>query len=173
LVLGWACVEKGFSRDSGLGTRYIAAIPALREAAMSLPGFPGLFLPLLVVLASCSQAAPVFKVSGKATFRGKPLTTGKVAFHHTDAKSPLVIGDIGPDGTYQLTTRKPGDGAAPGQYTVTVTSMLPGKGVEGIDQDYRPPQPLIPLKYMRLDETPLSASVEAKEQNVIDLNLAP
>jgi hypothetical protein len=56
---------------------------------------------------------------------------------------------------------------------VTVTSMLPGKGVEGIDKDYKPPQPLIPLKYMRLDETPLTATVEAKQQNTIDLHLAP
>jgi hypothetical protein len=136
-------------------------------------GFQVLLALLVFPLASCAKSAPVYKVSGKATFRGKPLTTGKIAFHHTDAKSPLVIGEIGPDGTYQLTTSKTGDGAAAGQYTVTVTSMLPGKGVEGIDQDYRPPQPLIPLKYMRLDETPLTATVEVKEQNIIDLHLVP
>lgn len=140
---------------------------------MPLPGFRVIYLLLFFAVLGCAKPAPTYKVVGKASFRGKPLTTGKVAFHHTDAKSPLVLGEIGPDGAFELTTIKPGDGAAPGQYTVTVTSMLPGKGVEGVDPDYRPPQPLIPLKYMRLDETPLTATVEAKDQNVINLNLAP
>src|SRR5262245_41349482 len=118
---------------------------------------------LAILLAlGCSKPAPVYKVTGKVTFRSQPLTTGTVAFHHMDAKSPLVLGQIGSDGTFQLTTRRPGDGAAPGEYHVTVTSMKPGIGVEGIDKDYRPPQPLIPLKYMRLDETPLKATVEPK-----------
>ena len=155
-----------------------AARPPLDSPSANLRPVAQVLLVGCVLLIGCAQfgcakPAPVYKVSGKAMFRGKALTTGKIAFHHTDAKSPLVLGDIGPDGTYLLTTRNPGDGAAPGDYTVTVTSMLPGKGVEGVDSDYRPPQPLIPLRYMRLDETPLKATVEAKELNVIDLNLAP
>jgi hypothetical protein len=126
-----------------------------------------------LALAGCSQAPPVYKVSGSVNYRGKPLTTGVVAFHHTDGRSPLVKGDIAADGTFQLTTHRPGDGAAPGEYRVTVTSMTPGKGVEGIDKDYQPPQPLIPLKYMRLDETPLTARVQAQDANVIHLDLTP
>ena len=127
----------------------------------------------LAAASGCSQPPPIYKVSGKVTYQAKPLTTGVVAFHHTDAKSPLVTGEIGSDGVYQLTTRRKGDGAAPGQYQVTVTSMTPGRGIEGVDKDYRPPQPLIPLKYMRLDETPLQATVEPKEENVINLTLTP
>ncbi len=127
----------------------------------------------LAVLASCAKPPPLFKVSGKAVYKGKPLTTGVVGFHHTDAKSPLVTGQIGEDGTFELTTKRPGDGAAPGEYTVTVTSMLPGHGVEGMDKDYRPPQPLIPLKFMRLDETPLRATVEPRNDNVVNLTLVP
>lgn len=127
---------------------------------------------LLAAVGACSKAPPLYKVSGKASFRGKALTTGTVAFHHTDAKSPMVTGEIRADGTYDLTSKRPGDGALPGEYMVTVTSMLPGKGIEGVDADYQPPKPLIPLKYMRLDETPLKATVEPKD-NVIDLSLSP
>ena len=126
----------------------------------------------VAAIAGCSKSPPVYKVTGKASFRGQPLSTGMVAFHHTDAKSPMVTGEIRSDGSFELTTKRPGDGALPGDYRVTVTSMLPGKGVEGIDKDYQPPKPLIPLKYMRLDETPLKATVEPKD-NVIDLSLSP
>jgi hypothetical protein len=51
--------------------------------------------------------------------------------------------------------------------------MTPGKGVEGMDKDYQPPKPLIPLKYMRLDETPLTAAVEPKHDNVVNIALVP
>src|SRR6266850_5078770 len=117
----------------------------------------------LTIVAGCDQSPPIYKVRGTVAYQGKPLNTGVVAFHHTDAKSPLVKGEIGPGGTFQLTTRRPGDGAAAGDYQVTVTSMTPGQGIEGIDKDYRPPRPLIPLKYMRLDETPLKATVEPRD----------
>jgi hypothetical protein len=128
---------------------------------------------VLATVTGCATPPPFFKVSGKAMYKGKPLTTGVVGFHHTDAKSPLVTGQVGEDGAFQLTTKNPGDGAAPGEYMVTVTSMLPGRGVEGMDKDYRPPQPLIPLKYMRLDETPLRATVEPRNDNVVNLTLSP
>src|SRR5262245_21688896 len=133
-----------------------------------------LLIALFVALSTgCTKTPSVYKVTGKVTYRSKPLAIGKIAFHHTDAKSPLVLGEIGADGTFQLTTHRPGDGAAPGEYLVTVTSMTPGQGVEGLDKDYRPPKALIPLKYMRLDETPLKATVEPKDDNVINITLAP
>ena len=51
--------------------------------------------------------------------------------------------------------------------------MIPARGVEWQDKDYRPAKPLIPLKYMRLDETPLTATVRPSDDNVIPLSLAP
>lgn len=127
----------------------------------------------VLLIAGCSKGPPVYRVKGAVKYQGKPLTTGVVAFHHTDQKSPLVKGEIGADGTFQLTTVRPNDGAAPGEYRVTVTSMTPGKGVEGVDKDYTPPKALIPLKYMRLDESPLKATVEPRDDNDIQLSLTP
>lgn len=120
----------------------------------------------------CSARVPLYPVSGTVEYQGKPLTTGTVAFHHDDGVSPLAKGEIQADGKFTLGTYSPDDGAVPGKYTVTVTSMLPGHGVEGQDADYRPPKPLIPIKFMRLLETPLQATVEEKE-NVIKLSISP
>src|SRR5262245_32160157 len=133
----------------------------------------GVIVIATLAVGGCSKGPSVYRVKGIVKYQGKPLTTGKVAFHHTDQKSPLVKGDIGADGTFQLTTSRPNDGAAPGDYRVTVTSMTPGKGIEGVDKDYRPPQALIPLKYMRLDESPLKATVEPRDDNDIQLSLTP
>jgi len=127
---------------------------------------------LLICLAcfGCSAGEPMYPVSGTVEYQGKPLTTGVVAFHHKDGVSPLAKGEIQSDGRFTLETFAPGDGAVSGECTVTVTSMLPGHGVEGQDADYRPPKPLIPIKFMRLLESPLTATVEKKE-NVINLSL--
>ncbi len=126
----------------------------------------------LMLVAGCGPKMALYPVSGTVEFRGKALTTGVVAFHHDDGVSPIAKGDIQSDGSFTLETFKPGDGAVAGAYTVTVTSMIPGVGIEGQDADYRPPKPLIPLKYMRLLETPLKATVEEKE-NSVKLSLTP
>ncbi len=147
-----------------------SAVPRLRRTLSFITALA--MAVFAIALCGCSKAPTTFKVNGKVTYQGKPLNTGTVAFHHTDGKSPLVKGEISTDGTFNLTTKRPGDGAVPGEYAVTVSSMTAGQGVEGIDKDYRPPKPLIPLKYMRLDETPLKATVQSQD-NVINFALTP
>jgi hypothetical protein len=120
--------------------------------------------------AGCGSRPAVYPVKGRVTFNGQPVTTGTVAFHATDDKVPLVRGQLQADGSFELTTYRPGDGAPPGKYQVTVHAFTPGKGVEGRDADYRPPRPLVPLPYTRLDQTPLTGVVEPGE-NRIDLVL--
>lgn len=127
---------------------------------------------VLLTILGCGPKVPLYPVSGSVEFRGRPLTTGVVAFHHDDNVSPIAKGDIQSDGSFKLETFQPGDGAVAGACTVTVTSMTPGRGIEGQDADYQPPKPLIPIKYMRLLETPLKATVDKKE-NVIKLSLTP
>jgi hypothetical protein len=123
----------------------------------------------LCVLGCGPGEPPRYPVSGSAEFQGKPLTMGTVALHHEDGLSPMVKGEIQSDGHFTLGTHEPGDGAVAGNYTVTVTSMTPGQGTEG-DPDYRPAVPLIPIRYMRLLESPLKVKVEEKE-NVLQLSL--
>jgi hypothetical protein len=104
------------------------------------------------------------------TYRGKPLSTGRVVFNPVGAGIEMVEGEIQPDGSYRLKTAAGAEGAAPGDYRVTVHAFTPGVGEEGVDANYKPPQPLVPSKYLSLDATPLTKKVEEKD-NVLDLAL--
>ncbi len=113
------------------------------------------------------QTAPV---SGRVTYQGRPLTTGRIAFQPEQGRP--AIGDIGPDGTYRLTTFEPGDGALPGHYRVTVESMrvtgtvapppksLAEEGRSKSRQGRHAVEWLAPEKYARLPSTPLTAEVK-------------
>ena len=61
-----------------------------------------LFLSLMIALclaAGCGPAKhPTGPVSGQVTYKGKPLTKGRVIFIHE--KGPYAYGDISPNGRY-------------------------------------------------------------------------
>src|SRR5438445_12623563 len=65
-------------------------------------------------------------VNGKVTYDdGTPVTKGIVVFESMDAKNPRTArGELRADGSYELGTQKPGDGAATGTYRVLVTPRL-------------------------------------------------
>src|SRR3954470_17468135 len=56
--------------------------------------------PALLLPSGCGQRKPTAPVSGLVTYKGKPLTRGRVIFHH--ASGQYGFGDIGPDGRYKL-----------------------------------------------------------------------
>ena len=63
-------------------------------------------------------------VSGTATYKAQPLTTGTVNFlPEAGGESRSASGEIQPDGTYSLTTQTPGDGAMAGKYKVAISAM--------------------------------------------------
>jgi len=70
-------------------------------------------------------------------------------------------GDIAKDGTFELTTLEPGDGAMPGDYIVTVRIM---KGY---------PEPVFAVlkKYTEVQNTPLKATIEAGGKNHFDFEI--
>src|SRR5258708_7843763 len=63
-----------------------------------------IFLMAGLALAGCTPRAPLAErdalVRGQVTFRGKPVTLGKVTFLHSAADP--VFADIGLDGRYEL-----------------------------------------------------------------------
>jgi hypothetical protein len=75
-------------------------------------------------LAGCSEsypALPTYEVKGKVLLAsGKPLSAGRVTFVAQQGKLPEVSGVIQQDGSFALTTRSDGDGAAPGDYKVRI-----------------------------------------------------
>jgi hypothetical protein len=73
-----------------------------------------------------AAAAPTVPVKGKVTYKGKPVTQGQITFEPTDSGRE-AHGEIKPDGTFELSTFKPGDGAVTGTHKVTVKGA--GRGV--------------------------------------------
>ena len=126
---------------------------------------------LLVVGAlsatGCSGSNLV-EVTGKVTYKGKPVTSGTISFVAAD--KPSAYGDLNPDGTYALHTNDPGDGATPGAYQVFVVAMQDQAGL--LPEQRSPlPAPTIPIKYTSLATTDLKADVVSGKKNVIDFNL--
>jgi hypothetical protein len=86
---------------------------------------------LLLGAAGCgSRLQPV---RGKVTYPdGRPVTEGMVVFEARDDKEPITArGEIQPDGSYQLSTFKPGDGARLGKHRVLVAPKFDPNAVDG------------------------------------------
>jgi hypothetical protein len=77
-----------------------------------------------LALAGCAGKYPV---RGTVTLAdGSPLPKGLVVFERVDGGPPLTArGNVGPDGRYELSTDRPGDGVPPGRYKVLVNPLDP------------------------------------------------
>jgi hypothetical protein len=67
----------------------------------------------------------MYPVRGTVTLEdGTPLTRGLVIFERVDGGRPLTArGDIQAGGRYELCTERPGDGAPPGRYKVSINPL--------------------------------------------------
>jgi hypothetical protein len=81
--------------------------------------------PLLLAAAGCGQRH--YPVGGKVTFEdGTPLTEGMVVFETGQGEKKITArGAIQADGSYQLSTHKPGDGVPPGAYRALIAPPSP------------------------------------------------
>lgn len=84
--------------------------------------------------ASSTYTGPLIPVKGKVTYKGQPLINGTISFEPEDAGRE-VSGNIGPDGTYVMSTFKEGDGIAPALYRIGITGKP--KGGKAIPPKYR------------------------------------
>ena len=93
-----------------------------------------IFFPKLIVVAAlaagvCWGCGPagrgtlpsLIPVKGKVTYKGKPLTEGRITFLPDYGRE--AHGEIQPDGTFVLTTDKDGDGAVAGEHRVSITNL--------------------------------------------------
>jgi hypothetical protein len=131
------------------------------------------------MLVGCSGQTPVYPVKGTITFEGKPMKGGgSIAFVPVgDQKGKTAGGEIGPDGSYQLMTHKPGDGSMAGDFRVVITQVTehepertpdgkaPAKGGTSLDAADR-----IPANYGDHQKSPVTTKVEPKS-NTLDFDL--
>jgi hypothetical protein len=99
---------------------------------------PVILLLLLSALVGCGGG--LHPVRGQVTLDdGTPLTKGLVVFESTEGEPPLTArGDVQADGSYELSTHKPGDGVPPGKYRVLV-SPRDHDNIDGLEGPRRPP----------------------------------
>jgi hypothetical protein len=76
-----------------------------------------------VITAGCGKR--LYPVYGKVTFEdGKPLAKGMIVFEGNIGESVVMArGMVQPDGSYQLSTYKQGDGVPPGRYRALINPM--------------------------------------------------
>ncbi|MGE3775841.1 MAG: hypothetical protein AB7F89_01550, partial [Pirellulaceae bacterium] len=101
---------------------------------------------VLLVASGCGGTKNV-PVSGSIVYKGKPVADSTVMFTPSASGADgakVATGRTDAQGKFTLGTEAPGDGATPGEYTVSVTPNLP----EPKDGDYSaPPPPPFPPRY--------------------------
>jgi hypothetical protein len=119
------------------------------------------FVLAVVLLSSCwgcgSNAGPyvgkTVPVKGKVTYKGKPLTRGEILFEPDSGRE--ANGNIQPDGTFELSTFKAGDGAIPGKHRVAVSGTSKKDAV--------------PVKYKNTSSSKTEVEVaEGKSEYIVD-----
>ena len=120
-------------------------------------------LSVAFLVAGCGEPLdPVYPVTGKVTLNGKPLTTGTVTFTPT-GNGPSATGMIREDGTYELKSHDDRAGALPGSYKVSVSAVKINPQGMALS--------LLPSKYSTGQTSGLTAEVEEKDTNTVDIEL--
>lgn len=126
------------------------------------------------IAGGCSRQQATYLVHGTVVFPdGKPLTRGTVEFEAmNNNKAITASAEIALDGTFQLGTFAPNDGAIAGEHRVAVISDYQiGTGVE------RPgelPPPLLDPKFRSFKTSGLKFTVHPRMNNIlVEVDYAP
>ena len=124
----------------------------------------------LVVVSGCGGAGPV-PVSGTVTYQGQPVSEVHVTFLGPDGL--VARGTTDAQGQFsKLHPNRPGEGAIPADYVVTITpasdSSADPSGTISYDLAAAPP---FPTKYMTMETTDLRATVSAGSDNQFTFEL--
>jgi predicted small lipoprotein YifL len=114
---------------------------------------------VLLALAGCGGPR-LYPVHGKVTWENgseaRELAGGLVICESADGKLG-ARGDIEKDGSFRLSTNKPGDGILPGKYRVAVVEYSPKEP---------PPPPTIDRAFTRVDASGLEINVDGTKNEV-------
>jgi hypothetical protein len=117
-------------------------------------------LGLLLLGATGCGSGGTYPVQGKVVFQdGTPLKGGIVVFESVDHAHIIARGDIAPDGTFELGTKKPGDGALAGKHRVLVAPLLPSNVKES-----KGPRPIHP-RFENFETSKLVLTVEKRDND--------
>jgi hypothetical protein len=127
------------------------------------------------LLIGCSDTSrpKLGRVSGKVTYNGQPVSKGIVSFVPRSGPGAQTgqgaTGEIGPDGSYTLTTFENADGAVLGEHTVLVIAREEDPAIKGHgmpipdaqgQMKLKPAKHLVPEKYATAANSPLRYTVQ-------------
>ncbi|HWL08674.1 MAG TPA: hypothetical protein VNQ76_09725 [Planctomicrobium sp.] len=122
---------------------------------------------LLTFLTGCGtkvESPQVTPVSGQVRYRGELLTSGSITFiPPNESSNRPAIATIDKNGQFKLSSFKAGDGVAPGEYRVVISSLLSGPD---IDNPGVPEVSAIPKKYSSIETTNLTATIPDGEKKM-------
>ena len=129
------------------------------QTSYALRLFAFVALAALLTASGCGETrVPVYPVTGKVTFQGKPPVGARVVLH---AANPSDIDDVAPsgavqsDGSFVITAYEPGDGAPEGEYTATLQWFK----LVGDAGGSAPGPNVLPKKYANAATSPVKVSV--------------
>lgn len=121
-----------------------------------------LYCCLGVGCSSQSDELPVYPVKGVLIYKGQPLENALLTFHpvdRTDARRTTARATTLKEGKFELSTHNANDGAAEGEYTVTVEcyKLVGSKG------SWEPGPNILPPKYSSPQSSDIKVSVSKDE----------
>jgi hypothetical protein len=123
---------------------------------------------IVLTLAGCNSSSFDADVAGTITLDGKPVAPGVVSFSPVEQGKNASRGNIDTQGRYFLVTRHE-RGIDPGEYRVVVLVYEKGD-TPGPGERAPMPPPLVPEKYLNVDTSGLTFTVEPGS-NRIDIAL--
>lgn len=111
-------------------------------------------------LTGCSKTKSegIYPVRGTVLVDGEPAEYANVLFVPKDPDGQRASGVVGEDGEFQLTTMREFDGAAPGEYLVTISWAKP-KNPDVGEPDFGPE--LLPKKFQDPAQSELHVEIQA------------
>lgn len=129
---------------------------------------------VFAILSGCDSKPATYLVHGMVVYPdGKPLTEGTVEFETLHGKRPITAtGEINEDGTFQVGTYEPNDGAIAGTHRVAVIADFEiGTGIE------RPgllPPPMLDPRFSDFKTSTLQFEVKPSPNNIlVEVDYAP
>ncbi len=123
------------------------------------------------LLVGCDSSGNSTVTGTITTTDGKVVTGGRITF--TSVDPPISASSrIAPDGSYELSSVQPGDGAPAGNYQVAIVSKISSAGGDRNGRSVATSKSLVHEKYADIQTSELTAQV-TPGANTIDFEVEP
>jgi len=121
---------------------------------------------IAAVFTGCGGAGTV-PAGGTVTYKGQPVADANVMFT-PEGGGEIATGRTDAQGKFSLGVAKPGDGAVPGEYRVSLTPKEAPRAEGDYSASAPPP---FPVQYTNATGSTLKATVKRGEKNDFPLEL--